>query len=430
LKKLLLVHADAVVMPQPPIPLGLCLLAEDLRDEFDVRVFDGGGAAGRDLVAAVESIEPEFVGVGVARLDDGDIESDREYATAVRDRVTRPLRACTRAPVILGGSGFTLFPRLLLDLLGADYGIAGEGARSLRALLGALAAGRAPSGIEGLVRRHRGVPIVEARPAGAGSLDLPFSRIDLHVDFSRYLAAPGYPILTKRGRGEGPVYSTDREIEGPVRRLRSPSAVADEIEEAAARLGDVVFEFVDAAFNHPPEHAEAVCREIASRSGRFRLAACDVEPVPLPANLVAAMKDAGFERITCVADSASAKVLRGLRRGAEVEDLRAMADSAREHGLRTDWIFTFGGPGETDDTAVETMEFAMRLAAAGDRVVARIGYRVYPGTKLHVRAVEEGPASFEEPLLHPYFYVSRDVSRAGLRGMLAALENAQMPAAG
>jgi len=48
-------------------------------------------------------------------------------------------RACSGAPVVLGGAGYSIFPRPALAYLGADFGIRGDGEAAFPALLDCLA---------------------------------------------------------------------------------------------------------------------------------------------------------------------------------------------------------------------------------------------------------------------------------------------------
>ena len=57
------------------------------------------------------------------------------FVEDVNRHFIEPARRFTDVPFILGGSGYTIFPRKILDYTGADYGIAGEGEETLLALL-------------------------------------------------------------------------------------------------------------------------------------------------------------------------------------------------------------------------------------------------------------------------------------------------------
>ena len=66
------------------------------------------------------------------------------------------IRTWMRSPIILGGSGFSIFPKELLALSNADFGICGPGESSLLALLQAVLENAACECVPGLVFRREG----------------------------------------------------------------------------------------------------------------------------------------------------------------------------------------------------------------------------------------------------------------------------------
>jgi len=63
-----------------------------------------------------------------------------------------------------------------------------------------------------------------------------------------------------------------------------------------------------------------------------------------------------------------------------------------------------GGPGETRETAAESVDFADSLRLSALRVSA--GIRIYPGTGLAATARSEGVISPDDNLLVPSFYLA------------------------
>src|SRR5262249_13933336 len=129
--RVLLVSANREKLPSPVVPLGVLAVAASVRGVHDVRVLDlcfeddVRSAIGR----GVDELRPEVVGVGMRNLHtnayDGTEKLIEEYA-----EVVAAVRACTDAPVVLGGAGFSLRPQQLLDRLGGDHGVVGEGERA------------------------------------------------------------------------------------------------------------------------------------------------------------------------------------------------------------------------------------------------------------------------------------------------------------
>lgn len=412
MKKVLLVSPNTLRAPYPVPPVGLCLLAAALEPRRQVRVYDALADDGAGLAAAVEGFAPDCVGLGVRNVDDLVMEGGVSFVREVRDRFALPLRRLTGAPLVLGGSGFTIFPRELLAELGADYGVVGEAEASFPALLDALEAGRDPLSVPGVVAPGQPEPRGAFRPVWVD--ELPFAEIDRRIDFAPYRERGAYPVQTKRGCARRCLYCSYPILEGQKYRRRSAERVADEIMEARERLGDVMFEFVDSSFNDPPGHAEAICWEIAQRGQPVRLRTMGVNPALVTRELLDLMRAAGFAQIDSTPDSASPAVLASLRKGFSREDLERSARLVREAGMPTMWFFIFGGPGETEGTIAESFDFIDRFVHPEDMVHITEGLRIYPRTGLCAVAVREGVVAEGDPLLAPRFYVSPALGRERL----------------
>jgi len=90
------------------------------------------------------------------------------------------------------------------------------------------------------------------------------------------------------------------------------------------------------------------------------------------------------------------------------------------------WFFILGGPGETRDTIRETFDFIDRFVQPEDMAHLTAGVRIYPGTALAARAVDEGIVAPGQPLLEPTFYVSPALRGEALEAAVAE-ETAKRP---
>jgi anaerobic magnesium-protoporphyrin IX monomethyl ester cyclase len=418
MKKVLLVNSNTETAPYPVPPLGLCLVAGRISRSYEVRLFDGQASGGDDLAEILASFAPDYVGVGVRNIDDVVMAAPAYYVDSIAEAFIRPIRSYGRAPLILGGAGFSVFPRELLALYGAQYGIVGEGEEAFDALLHALDKGGDPLAVPGVVA---GDDAAAARPPESrrGGLELPDSRIDAHVDYAPYRDRGSYPVQTKRGCAHECVYCAYPRIEGTAYRLRDPAAVVDEIGAIGARLGDVSVEIVDSTFNDPAGHAEAICAEIVRRGLEVRLRTMGVNPAGVTDELVSLMRCAGFAQIDCTPDSGSPRVLAALRKNFDRPRLERAARAIAACGMPTMWFFILGGPGETRDTIRETFDFVDRFVRPEDMVHVTTGVRIYPGTALAARALDEGIVEPGRSLLRPTFYVSPALGREALEAAVA-----------
>jgi radical SAM superfamily enzyme YgiQ (UPF0313 family) len=416
MKKILLVNTNTEVKPYPVPPLGLCLIASVLAEEYEVFIYDSVIDRGKSLPAAVMDFRPDYVGLSIRNIDDMNILKPTNYTDEIRNAFLQPLRESTSAPIILGGSAFSILPEFFMGRFGADYGIFGEGESAFPQLLACLERGGDPGGVPGVVVRDRAG---DCRQGDYFDLaGLPFSEIDLKLDYAPYRARGAYPVQTKRGCSHRCIYCTYNCIEGYRYRTRPPEHIADEIEQAAGRLGDITFEFVDSTFNDPPGHAESICREIARRGLSPRLRTMGINPSNATRELFDLMIAAGFAQIDCTPDTASPRMLANMGKNFTLDQLRSTARIVREFDIPTMWFFIFGGPGETGDTVRETFDFIDTHISGKDMVHMTCGLRIYPGTGLYRRAIEDGTLAPDDPASDTRFYISRELGMERLFDMI------------
>ena len=115
-----------------------------------------------------KEFQPDFVGISLRNIDDVLIRQREKFYDELAP-FTATIRQHSQAPVVLGGSGFSIFPEKLLALTGADYGIAGEGEPGILALAGHAEKWRRfqpRSRPRASVRRENCHQSLRARPAG------------------------------------------------------------------------------------------------------------------------------------------------------------------------------------------------------------------------------------------------------------------------
>ena len=208
-------------------------------------------------------------------------------------------------------------------------------------------------------------------------------------------------IQTKRGCPFRCIYCTYPTVEGRRMRLRSPYAVADELEQVMLYTGVRHFFIVDSVFNYPVEHAQAVCREIIKR--RLDIAwSCYASPAHMTRELAALMAQAGCSGVEFGTDSLEDNVLRRLGKSFTVRTARIASEICRSNGLKFCHFVFAGAPGDTDATVQTTMKRLEELQP--DAVVVMTGIRVFPGTVLADLARRD--LGISVPGLDPVFYLS------------------------
>jgi len=427
MKKVLLVNCNTENAPYPVPPIGLCLLAATLKNTWNVSIYDCTFNKGLGLVDHVVQFNPDYIGFSIRNIDNTIPNNFIYYVDDQISNIILPVRKATSAKIILGGSGFSIFPQELMDLTQADYGIIGEGESGFNQLLNALEEGREVAS-DGKVVISKGINskdhISSVHPHFLSDI---FSEIDHKIDFTPYREKGAYPIQTKRGCSHGCIYCTYPLLEGVVFRTRKPKDIVDEIEQAHDRLGDIMFEFVDSTFNDPAGHAETICREIIQRKLHLRLRTMGINPGNSSEELFELMIKAGFVQIDATPDTASPSLLLNLRKGFELHEIRQMANNIRKFNLPTMWFFLFGGPGENYNTFMETSDFINQYINPEDLVYMAAGLRIYPKTPLEKIALKEHLIKPGQSLMYPpLFYFSKEIPKDRLEQLIDEISSEQV----
>jgi radical SAM superfamily enzyme YgiQ (UPF0313 family) len=409
--RVLLVSANREEVNMAAWPLGLaCVAAATIRAGHDVRVLDL--LCHRDplaaLDAAIREAKPDVIGVSVRNIDDQRMENVNFLLRGVKSVIDR-CRELTSAPIILGGAGYSIFPQSALDYLGADMGIPGEGERAFPLLVERLMAGSDPSGPY-LLHRAGATPTGER--GFIGHLD------DYPLPDPALIPPSAYgerefwmPVQTRRGCAMDCSYCSTPAIEGRRLRKRSAEAVAGWLGRCAA-AGIRRFYFVDNTFNLPSSYALELCEAMAGAASGISWR-CILYPWKVDGRLAGAMARAGCAEVSLGSESGSDDMLRSMNKRFSHEDVRRVSSVIADHGIRRTGFLLLGGPGETMKTAEESLIFADSLGLEALKIT--IGIRIYPGTELALRAVEEGVISSSDSLLEPRFYIAPGLEDPGRR---------------
>ncbi len=396
-------------LPWTPVePLGAAYVAAALRRAghdaslLDLCFAEDRAAAVRGEIARTR---PGVIGISLRNIDLMAYFNQVSFLPELKDTVEECRRASI-APVVLGGSGFSVMPRELLAFTGCDAGIAGEGDWSFPELVGRLDRGDALDGIPGVVRPDGGEPV---QPAGAGAFHALGGHVrparDL-VDAGRYReAGAAASVQTKRGCPFSCVYCTYPLVDGTVVRERPPDEVAEEFRELYERHGIRDAYVVDSQFNYPREHAAAVCEGLAAQRESVRVRwSCMANPAHLSEELALLMRVARCAAVDLSIESASDRVLEALGKGYTVADVaRAIEILASCRLPFSTWVLC-GGPSEDRGTLRETLRFL--AAARVPEVLFAVGVRICPGTRIERIAREAGAIPEGASLLEPRYYLS------------------------
>lgn len=408
MKKIILINSNNEHLPYPVPPIGLMLIYSSIEDKYNTKIIDGMFIPPQKILAEVKNFNPDYIGISIRNIDNIQLIDSKCYFDHIKNNLINPIKKISSSPIILGGSGFSIFAEKLMQNLNVDYGVVGEGELIFPELLSYLDNKKDPSGIPGVIVKGNKDFIKNTKFLEITKLF--FSNFDRRINFNLYKNRSVYSIQTKRGCYHKCNYCTYPYLEGEKYRLRSPRDVVDEIEDASKRLGYLIFEFVDSTFNDPPGHAERICEEIIKRKINVGLRTMGINPENASENLFDLMIKAGFKQIDCTPDSASPTMIKNLRKNFTLEQLKHTAEIIKNKDIPTMWFFIFGGPGENEKTIEESFNFIDQYVSDFDMVHITKGLRIYPKTELYDIALKEGVINKDEDLIYPKFYITKNLT--------------------
>lgn len=390
----LLISSNTMTQPYPVFPLGVAFLEAALREAghrpmiWD-RLVHGPGEFAAALALA------DVVGISLRNIDNVSARAPQGYINEYRE-VLALVRSKSRAPIIAGGSAFSIFPHELMDELELDWGILGEAETALVSWVEAWAGGGRMDAIPGLVYR------VDGEVRSNAPAPIPADRIPVigpPLDWvGSYVERGGMlNIQTQRGCAFKCTYCTYPWIEGSSYRHRHPDALVREIlhlHQAGVRY---VF-LTDSVFNTSERHVQAFCEALIREKLTIDWG-CFARPHRIRSETLDLMVEAGMKHLEFGSDSFCDTTLRSYGKSFRFADILETAWMASSRSVHSCHYVIFGGPGETEQTIRETVANSRELPDAP--IFAFSGMRIYPHTPLHGQS---GSGMGSRQLLMPAFF--------------------------
>jgi anaerobic magnesium-protoporphyrin IX monomethyl ester cyclase len=239
------------------------------------------------------------------------------------------------------------------------------------------------SSIDGLIRRGEEI-IASAHGKMVEDLDsLPFPAWDL-LPYKSYghfglNHTPSVTALTSRGCPHGCGYCPYPVVQGRKMRLRSAENVVEELNWLEKSLGVKSVLFRDPEFAVNRERVIHICEGIIRHSLKI-LWRCETRIENLDNDLICLMAKAGCIGLNMGIESADSQVLKQSNRKPFPLDLAlSLVNCCRRHNVETFCFFILGLPGETWQSGLGTIDYALRLSPT---VVQFTAATPYPGTAL------------------------------------------------
>ncbi|GAB3878509.1 hypothetical protein GCM10029964_029260 [Kibdelosporangium lantanae] len=281
-----------------------------------------------DVAAAVRG--QDLVLMGVRNVDSG-MDNEAPELPLIKSIVGR-FRDAYDGPIGIAGSAVNLSAEGVRDYLGVEYALVSKGFGAIDRLLGGLSDGSAKPGI-----------IRDYTKCVSGV----FQRNVIDKEF--YLKDGGrIGVATKFGCPFRCQHCDYPAIDGRVITMRPPAEVVTEVGNLHRAGIDKIF-FADAQFNIPVKHAIAILEGMLAAD----LGDVDwdgfINPHKAAFNerLAKLYRAFGKNQVHFGVDSLSDRVLRQLRKGFTVDDVRNAVRMCRDQGMEVSCSLLFGSPSET-----------------------------------------------------------------------------------
>lgn len=369
-------------------PFWLAYAAGVLEQEFEVRLVDAI-AWKWDMEKVLEDAARFAPDIVVVDSNFSSLSNDIRCAKAVKG-------VLPGVKTVLVGPPASQFVDRILEETAVDFVAPYEYDFTLRDLARAIASGKGWEEIAGICYRENGLTRTNRRRELLTSEELdrlPFvsSVYKKHLRVKDYFLSQAlYPmvqILTGRGCPNFCTFcSWPMTLSGREYRARSVASVVEEIEYIKKELPEVKEIFIeDDTFTIDRNRVAGFCSQLKQR-GLHITWSCNAR-ANLDFETMKLMKAAGCRLLDVGFESGSEQILKNIKKGVSRERMMQFAADARRAGLMVLGDFVFGFPGETRETAEETIRFARQLRP---NVVQFAVAVPLPGTEFHRWAKENG----------------------------------------
>ncbi|HAN18045.1 MAG: hypothetical protein A2X13_09955 [Bacteroidetes bacterium GWC2_33_15] len=405
-KRILLISANQHTIPYPVYPIGLAYISTYLKEkltDYDIHVVDLNLSSIDDIKKKINDFNPKYIGISFRNVDDVN-SYNREFFINHYKSLVNTIREITKAVIIVGGSGFSIFPELMYKRLNPDFGIYGEGEESILKLINALDSNSDYSNISRLIYSKNGNCIFNKKESYFSDLSLDFDEniIDFYWQKSGMLN-----IQTKRGCPYNCIYCTYPVIEGKKVRTLNTGKIVETLKTLYYKKGiDYVF-FTDSVFNIKNDYNYELAEKIIQSGIKIKWGGYFTF-TNLPEDLLVLLKKSGLTHIEFGTESISETSLKNYGKNFTVNDILEKSALCNKLGIDFAHFLILGGYGETDETVNETFENSKKIEKSV--FFPFVGMRIYPGTKLHEYAVAEGKINANDDLIEPTYYISDKVN--------------------
>ncbi len=315
--------------------------------------------------------QPDIIGVTSTTLT---------YNSAVK-MIEKAKQVSPKSTTVMGGCHVTFWDREALETCPQlDLVVRGEGEETISEIVERLEKGEDYYDVIGTTcRKNDEVVRNPDRPFIENLDELPYPAYHLMpLESFRRFGKVIFPLMASRGCVYWCDFCSSVRMFGRKYRTRSAEKVIDEIEFVQKKYGANRFSFYDDLFTRNIRQVEELCDGIIGRKLKIEWD-CETRLDMVSKELLRKMKEAGCVAIWFSVESSSERLLNAMGKGFTAEQAIMPFKWAREAGITTVASVLLGHPGETRESALETVNFVKKLDPD------EVGFNIatpYPGIPL------------------------------------------------
>jgi len=336
------------------MPLSIAYIAAILRQEHEVKLIDciAENISLEDLKKEITKFSPNLIVINTAFPS---IYGDAQVANLAK-KINSEIKT-----IMIGMFPTLLEEKSLETFREVDFGILGEPEFVIKNLIRALENNSSPRRIRGIVFRQNG-RIFKTKPQiiEKNNLDeLPFPARDL-LRNERYKLPDGQLftlVSIARGCPHDCIFCVANCYYGKKFRKREVNSVINEIEECKKKYKISNFLFWGESFTLDQDYVEEICNEITNKKLKIRWSTASRVDT-LNEKLLKKMKEAGCAFVSLGIESSNQEILDRANKRITLPQIKRAIELVKKSGIKSMGHFIFGLPGETSETAKETIKFA------------------------------------------------------------------------
>lgn len=356
--------------------LGVGYLAATCRKHGfnEIKVYDESLEQDDDLLRkTIKDFKPDLIAITVF-----------SYCYELFQELFNKIKAVSSAPILVGGPHVSAAKSEVLNMGGINFAMKGEAETSFIIFLKELQK-KNPNfkSVPNLIWRNKTGEVVENEnvPLIIDLDSLPFpDYVDFKLEKYNYFKTKTMPIITSRGCPYGCNYCSVRLSMGQKFRARSPENILEEIVYWVDK-GYKNFEINDDCFSLDLDRAKKICDLIVEKNLKITYQLYNgIRVDRVDEELLRKMKESGCVFVSFGVESGNQAIIDRIGKGIKLKQVTTAVKLTNKIGISNSANFIIGHPGETYETAMETLKFAENLSTNFVNVYNLIPY---PGTSLY-----------------------------------------------